>query len=212
VLNQRFLEQAGIGRTSALAAISLKVIAGALTRIGIMVLIAVLVGASGGFDFDASAWPYLVCGLLVLVVAAVIARLAFPAVATRAKASMETAVRDMAAAFRQPGRVATLFASSLLLPLTYGLALWASAMAFSAEVPVIDLLAVYLAGTAVAAASPTPGNIGAVEVALPAGLTTIGVPSAAAVAAVLVYRLLTFWLPLVPGLFAFRYLQAQGRI
>jgi glycosyltransferase 2 family protein len=76
----------------------------------------------------------------------------------------------------------------------------------------IDLLAVYLAGTAVAAASPTPGNIGAVEITLSAGLTTVGVPSAAAVAAVLVYRLLTFWFPLVPGFFAFRYLQAQRRI
>jgi hypothetical protein len=40
----------------------------------------------------------------------------------------------------------------------------------------------------------------------------VGVPSAAAVAAVLVYRLLTFWGPLVPGLFAFRYLQARRRI
>jgi uncharacterized membrane protein YbhN (UPF0104 family) len=38
------------------------------------------------------------------------------------------------------------------------------------------------------------------------------VPSGAAVAAVLVYRLLTFWLPLVPGFIAFRYLQAKQHI
>ena len=61
---------------------------------------------------------------------------------------------------------------------------------------------VYLAGTAIAAASPTPGNLGAVELTLTAGLTGIGVPPATAFAGVLLYRLLTFWLPIVPGFLA----------
>lgn len=213
VLNQRFLELAGIGRTSALAAISLKVIAGALTRIGIMAIVAFLVGASGGFTPEIPAvWPCLLGGLLVLVAGAFLARVVFPSAAARARASVVSAARDSAAVFRQPARAVALFASSAGLPLSFGLALWTSAIAFGADVSLIDLLAVYLAGTAVAAASPTPGNIGAVEITLSAGLTTVGVPSAAAVAAVLVYRLLTFWLPLVPGFFAFRYLQAQQRI
>jgi uncharacterized membrane protein YbhN (UPF0104 family) len=37
-------------------------------------------------------------------------------------------------------------------------------------------------------------------------------PSGAAAAAVLIYRLLTFWLPLLPGFIAFRYLQAERYI
>ena len=69
----------------------------------------------------------------------------------------------------------------------------------------MDLFGVYVGVTALAAASPTPGNIAAVEVTLTPGLIAIGAPSAAAltaladaVAAALIYRLLTFWLPLVP--------------
>jgi uncharacterized protein (TIRG00374 family) len=88
------------------------------------------------------------------------------------------------------------------LPIADGLALVASARAFGVDVSLVDVFVVYLGGTAVAAASPTPGNIGAVEVTLSAGLIAIGVPSAAVVAAVLIYRLLTFWLPLVPGFVA----------
>jgi hypothetical protein len=64
----------------------------------------------------------------------------------------------------------------------------------------------------VASLSPTPGNIGAIEIALSAGLTAIGVPAAAAVGAVLIYRLLTFWLPLAPGFVAFRYLQKNQHV
>ena len=85
-------------------------------------------------------------------------------------------------------------------------------MAFGVDVSVPEVLAVYLGGTAVAAASPTPGTLGAMEVALSAGLTTVGVAPAPAVAAVLIYRLLTFWLPLVPGVIAFRYLQGKRHI
>jgi uncharacterized membrane protein YbhN (UPF0104 family) len=40
-----------------------------------------------------------------------------------------------------------------------------------------------------------------------AGLTGIGVRSEPAVAAVLTFRLITFWLPILPGLAAFRYMQ-----
>ena len=45
------------------------------------------------------------------------------------------------------------------------------------------------------------------EAATIAGLTAIGVGSTAAVTAVLASRVLTFWLPVVPGIVAFRLLQ-----
>ena len=59
--------------------------------------------------------------------------------------------------------------------------------------------AVYLAAAVIAAASPTPGGLGAIEAALIAGLTGIGISSGAAVSAVLIYRLATYWLPVLPG-------------
>ncbi len=73
------------------------------------------------------------------------------------------------------------FGSSAARTLASGLVLAASLRAFGVDVSLVEVLAVYLGGTAVAAASPTPGNLGAVEVALSAGLTTVGVASAPAV-------------------------------
>jgi len=46
--------------------------------------------------------------------------------------------------------------------------------------------------------------LGAVEAALVAGLTGVGVAAGPAVAGVLAFRLVTFWAPTVPGFWAFR--------
>jgi undecaprenyl-diphosphatase len=44
---------------------------------------------------------------------------------------------------------------------------------------------------------------------LSAGLSAIGVAPTTAIGAVMIYRLLTFWLPVIPGFFAFRFLQRR---
>ena len=221
VLNQRYLEQAGLGRASALAAIALKVLAGGVTRLVIMAVVAALVGTSGVFRLEVpievpGTWPYLVAialGLaLVGLLLGLLLRSAVASAASRARAAVASGARDLASVFRQPRRAAALFGASAGLTLSYGLVLAASVLAFGGDVSLPAVLAVYLGGTAVAAASPTPGNLGAVEVALSAGLTTVGVASGPAVAAVLLYRLLTFWLPVVPGFLAFLYMQKKQYI
>jgi uncharacterized protein (TIRG00374 family) len=59
---------------------------------------------------------------------------------------------------------------------------------------------------------PTPGGVGAVELALSAGLAAAGLPTAAAASAVLIFRLLTFWLPVPLGWFALSYLQRHDAL
>ena len=61
--------------------------------------------------------------------------------------------------------------------------------------------------SALAAVAPTPGGLGAIEAALVAGLTGVGMSSGLAVSAVLLYRLATYWLPVVPGWLSWRLLQ-----
>ena len=215
VLNQRYLERAGLGRASALAAITLKLLAGGVTRLLIAAAVAALVGTSGVVRLDLElpgAWPYLLAIPLGVALLGLILGVVFRSAATRALAPVVAGARDLARVLRQPRRAALLFGSSAALTLAYGLVLAASLRAFGVEVSLVEVLAVYLGGTALAAASPTPGNLGAVEVALAAGLATVGVASAPAVAAVLLYRLLTFWLPVLPGLIAFRYLQQQHQL
>ena len=77
------------------------------------------------------------------------------------------------------------------MTLAYVGGLVASVEAFGGGASIVKIGAVYMAAAAIAAASPTPGGSGAIEAALAAGLTGIGISSGAAVAAVLV----TGWLP-----------------
>ena len=81
--------------------------------------------------------------------------------------------------------------------------------AFGRSVPMAAIAVVYLTGSAIGSIIPTPGGIGGVEAALTAGLTAAGLPGAVAVSAVLLFRLLTFWLPVPFGWAALNFLEHQ---
>jgi uncharacterized protein (TIRG00374 family) len=70
-------------------------------------------------------------------------------------------------------------------------------------VPWDDLLLVYGAGAAVASTGLTPGGFALVELAMTAALTASGLHSSAALAAVVAYRFISFWLVLLGGWVAF---------
>ena len=85
--------------------------------------------------------------------------------------------------------------------------------AFGESVPWVLVAVIVLAGTALGSAAPTPGGLGAVEAVLAAGLTAAaGLDGAVAVSSVLLFRLLTFWLPVVPGWLAFTMLQRRDAL
>ena len=82
--------------------------------------------------------------------------------------------------------------------------------AFTDDGTIAGIALVYLAGSVVGQAAPTPGGLGAVEAAIAAGLTATGIDGDVAVSATLVFRLVTFWLPVLPGWVAFQRLQKSG--
>ncbi|MGW7216438.1 lysylphosphatidylglycerol synthase domain-containing protein, partial [Streptomyces collinus] len=55
-------------------------------------------------------------------------------------------------------------------------------------------------------AAPPRGGVGAVEATLTVGLIAVGLPKEVAAPAVLLFRLLTLWLPVLPGWLAFNHL------
>jgi undecaprenyl-diphosphatase len=87
--------------------------------------------------------------------------------------------------------------------------LWFVLHAFGTSVGIAAMGAVLFGGRALAGAAPTPGGVGAVEAALIGGLSGAGVDPAVATPAVLVFRLLTNWLVVIPGWFALRTLRAR---
>jgi uncharacterized protein (TIRG00374 family) len=79
------------------------------------------------------------------------------------------------------------------------LCLAATLRATGTTVPWRGLFLAYGAGTTAASIRVTPGGIGVVEAALAAALVAAGIPGRHALAAVLVYRFVSFWLVMACG-------------
>ena len=83
------------------------------------------------------------------------------------------------------------------------LCLWCTFQAFGYTIGLGHLLVAYVVAYSIGTLAPTPGGLGAVEGLLIALFVSFGVPSAIAVAVVLVYRIINFWLPIPPGFLAY---------
>ena len=100
---------------------------------------------------------------------------------------------------QSPRHLALAGVGSLGGPIVQIVALWLCVHALGGQLPFVQVGAVYLGGHLVASAAPVPGGLGALEAALIAGLSALGMPVGAAASAVLIYRLLTYWLTIPVG-------------
>jgi len=80
--------------------------------------------------------------------------------------------------------------------------LWATFKAFGIAVPIGVLVMGFFVGMA-ANLAPDPAGVGAVDGGLIGSFVIFGFPATDVIAAVLVYRLIAFWMPLPPGIVAF---------
>ena len=156
----------------------------------------------------------LLVGLGILAVSGLVA--AIPAgrrlVYQQVVPSLRRAVSGIRELAGHPGKLALLFGGSALVTLSLALCLAYCIEAFGGGLTLPAVIAAYLVGAAIAQVAPTPGGIGAVEAALIAGLTAAGLDKETAVPAVFLFRLITFWLPILPGWLAFTWLQRTDQL
>jgi uncharacterized membrane protein YbhN (UPF0104 family) len=150
---------------------------------------------------------------LVALVAAVIGViLLIPKIRGKVVPAVVRAFRDMWAVLRNPRKAAQLvggnLAGNLLYPALLGLCL----LAFHQHLGYGQLVVAQIGAGILGGVAPVPGGVGVVEAALTAALTSFGVPSAPALAAVLVFRGITFLLPPVFGFFTLRWERAKGLV
>jgi uncharacterized membrane protein YbhN (UPF0104 family) len=126
--------------------------------------------------------------------------------------SMKQALHNLSVIFREPARAIRLFGNQLGVTLSYVACFVYSCRAFNIHQSTAVLAFVYLAGSTVGNAAPTPGGLGAVEALLTGALIGVGVDSAVAVAAVLTFRLVTFWLPIPFGAWSLANLRKHNRL
>jgi len=211
-LLERYLERSGLDRPTAVSALGTAMAATSAVHVPLLLLSTALLGIRGVAAVRLPQhWPTLVAiaGSLALLGIALALR---SQGARRLLRPVTAALRSLAALARSPARMARLLAGATGQILVNIIALMVCVRAFGAHASFLKVMTVYLGGTAVSAASPTPGGLGAIEAALVAGLSAVGVPAGPAVAAVLAYRLLSFWLPILPGVAALRYLRKEQAV
>ncbi len=126
----------------------------------------------------------------------------------RLRTMLRRARRAVTAILHDPHRLRVLVGSATAVTACNVVALAFACRSVGAEASWFTIASIYLTGRAVAAAAPTPNGLGATEAAMIAGFATAGVVGPVALAAVLVYRLVSFWLPIVPGVVSARRLRA----
>jgi uncharacterized membrane protein YbhN (UPF0104 family) len=213
-LNIRFLQQSGLGMAGAAASVAVSQVA----TVAVTVLLLLVVGwASGVSTARLSLVPS--GEVLLVLLAAVVVVAVLVAVGPvrrllrdRLEPLLRQSLPQLLAAATEPRRLGTGVGGILLQNAGYVLALDASLRAFGVEVALPTVIGVYLVSSTVGSVAPTPGGLGAIEAALVGGLTATGVPVSSALAAVLAFRTVTFWLPAPLGWLAFLHLQRRRAI
>ncbi|MCX4983306.1 lysylphosphatidylglycerol synthase transmembrane domain-containing protein [Streptomyces sp. NBC_00572] len=209
-LNTRFLQRSGVRPGLAVASVGASQLFGLGAHILLLFAFGYLTGTERSQSFTPSRTVIaglLTVAVLVLVVTAIPFMRKF--VSTRLRSLFAGVVPRMLDVLQRPMKLVTGIGGMLLLTLTFVLCLDASIRAFDhndVSISYASVAVVFLAGNALGSAAPTPGGVGAVEYALTLGLVAVGLPIEVATPAVLLYRLLTLWIPVLPGWICFNWL------
>jgi len=211
-INARFLHRQGVDSGTTAGAVAVSQVVNFVVTVTLLLVTALLTGTAAG-HLRVVPGPRLlvVLGALLAVVGVLmVVPASRGAILRRVWPRIRGAVPQLLGVLSRPLRLLTGVAGNLLLTGSYVAALVASLEAVGAHPPILATAAVFMAGNTVGTAAPTPGGIGAVEAVLAAGLTAVGIPAHEAVPGVLIYRVATFWLPILPGWATFLVLQRVG--
>ena len=214
-LSTRFLQKAGLGTVRATAAVAVQQAVQVITHVALLIFFSVAAGASADLSHFVPKLTllYLIGGVALGAVGAFL-------FVPKLRGWLDTAVRpkinevggDLVELVREPKRFALIVLGCAGTTLGAALALWASIEAFGGNTSFVTVTVVTMVGGTLASAAPTPGGVGAVEAALIGGLAAFGVPTAIAVPSVLLYRVLTVWIPVFVGWPTMRWLSANDMI
>jgi uncharacterized protein (TIRG00374 family) len=214
-LSTRFLQKGGLGALRATAAVALQQSVQVITHVSLLILFSVVAGTTANLAHfvPKTTVLYLIGGVALGIVGV------FTFVpklrrwlGTELRPRIKELSGELVELMREPKRLAIIVAGCAATTLGAALALWASVEAFGGGTTFVTVTVVTMIGGTLASAAPTPGGVGAVEAALIGGLAAFGVPAAVAVPSVLLYRVLTCWLPVFIGWPVMRWLTRRDMI
>lgn len=210
-LNTRFVQKAGVDAPVAVTSVGLNFVAGVFVHIGMLLVFALWAGRDA---FGSISLPDPTVALYGVAAVAVFAAVSFAFPWVRKQISgrlvpiLQRSLHGLTDTLRHPGKVALLLGGSAVVTFSFIVALFFSIEAFGgSSLSFAQIGSIYLVASAIATVAPTPGGLGALEAATIAGLVAAGMPNDVAVPAVFLFRLATFWIPVVPGWVALTYLE-----
>jgi uncharacterized membrane protein YbhN (UPF0104 family) len=210
-INLRYLQKVGVHPALATASIGVSQVAAFTVHILLLLSFGVAAGTQSDFTFEPPRSAVLgIAAALTIIVAIALLPPVRKMIWKRVGPLLKQVGPRMLTVAQQPLKILEGVGGITLLNLGYILCLAACVEAFGGDLNFSAIAVVYLTGSVIGQAAPTPGGLGAVEAAMAAGLTVAGLDSGLALSAVLLYRVITFWLPTVPGYFAFNALQRKG--
>jgi glycosyltransferase 2 family protein len=209
-LNIRYLRRSGVSSADSAASVGVSQLVTFTLHISLLVLFAAISGTARGHALRPPEWVFIViAGLVVAVLAVLAAPVGRRLLRARIAPMLGQVIPRLLDVAQQPVKLVEGVGGTMLLTVAYILCLYASVRALGGSLPLASVAVVYLTGNALGSVIPTPGGLGAVEAALSAGLSAAGLPGAAAISTVLLFRTLTFWLPVPIGWSALNYLQRK---
>ncbi len=210
-INVRLLTKAGLPGPLAAASIAASQVGSVGITVPLIVVLGVVSGSGAAAGLRPSSTALLIAGAVVVAGGLLVL---VPPIRARARTVWrEFAQRGLPRlldVLGQPRKLAEAIGGILLQTLALVACFYACVRALGAEPNFAALAVVQMVGNTVGMAVPTPGGLGAVEAALTAGISTIGVPAAVAVPAVLLFRVVSFWAPILPGWFFWTQLQRRN--
>ncbi|WP_306364461.1 lysylphosphatidylglycerol synthase transmembrane domain-containing protein [Nocardia sp. CC227C] len=214
-LSVRFLQKSGLGAVRATAAVAMQQSVQVVTHIVLLIFFSVAAGVSADLShiFPNATVLYLVGGVLLgLLGVSIFLPTVRRWLRTEVRPQLAEVVSSLHELVRSPLRLVMIVGGCAATTLGAALALWTSIEAFGGSTTFVTVTVVTMIGGTLASAAPTPGGVGAVEAALIGGLAAFGVPASIAVPAVLLYRVLTCWLPVAVGWPIMRWLTSNDKI
>ena len=148
-------------------------------------------------DVPSSLWEVLLAVLVLAVVVTVAVRA--PKLREKAAHWVEQAGRYVRTVVAHPATGLAVAGGELVTMVGQVACLAFLLMAVGAPVHLAALVVITQLAGAASSVVPVPGGLGAPEAVLIAGLTSVGVDHAPAIVVSLLYRMLTYWLPMLPG-------------
>ena len=214
-LSVRFLQKNRLTAVSATAAVAMQQAVQVITHVALLIIFSAAAGASADLSHfvPSKTVLYLAAGLVLGLAGAF---LIVPALRRwlriTARPRLEEVMGALANLARQPQRLAMIILGCATTTLGNAGALWAAVLAFGGGLTFIAVTIVTMIGGTLASSAPTPGGVGAVEAALIGGLAAFGLPAAVGVPAVLLYRVITCWVPVLIGWPVMRWMTTKKMI